>query len=185
VLAFIAAMRATGIRTFHSLHLGTVIDEEKRTIKAFDPNIFGRGLLWCAAVNAAVHDHIADFVRASQLFLVWAVILLLISATPVMFALVPKPPVQEIKGAVQIESGALQQLSTSLAGVAAPVASEVLRTAKVLQQVGEKLQRVDTLEHRLQVIEQRVTVLEKATQKPGQQKGRPLGSHKRVAKQKH
>jgi hypothetical protein len=185
LLAFIAAVRATGIRTFHSLHIGTVIDEEKGTIKAFSPNIFGRGLLWCAAVNAAVHDHLADFVRASQLFLVWSVILLLISATLVMFTLEPKPPVQEIKGTVQIEPGTLQQLSTSIAGAAAPVAGGVSSAAEALQRVEEKLQHVDTLDQRLQVLNQRVTALEKAAQKPSQQKGHSLGSTKRAVKQRH
>lgn len=69
-LAFIAAWRATAIRAFQALHIGAIIDEQSGTLKTFSPDYFGRGLLWCAAMNAAVHDHIADFVRASQLFIV-------------------------------------------------------------------------------------------------------------------
>lgn len=114
LLAFIASLRATGIRAYQYLHIPAVIDTQRDTIRPFSVDFFGRGLLWCASVNGSLNNHIADFVRAAHVFLVVSVILLLASAFPTLLTTEPKSSSQEITGTVRVESTALQQLSTNI-----------------------------------------------------------------------
>jgi hypothetical protein len=150
LIAFIASVRATGIRAVKSLHIHSVIDPETDVIKAFNPDSFGRGLLWCASVNSAVNDHIADFVRAAQMFLVFSVILLVFAAAPVLVMLKPTSQPQEITGNVKVQSAALQEISGSMT-----------KTSDALTQLEKDRAQIERMEGDVSALRNRIADLEK------------------------
>jgi hypothetical protein len=85
LLGLFAALRAFAIRGQQELYLNAVIDPATDTIRNYDADFFGRGLLYIAAHRQAMGDHIADFVRAAQLFLVLGVTCAVGAAAPVLF----------------------------------------------------------------------------------------------------
>jgi hypothetical protein len=108
LLAFIAILRALAVRGHQELFLGTVIDPENDTIRTYDPDFGGRGLLWTAANRQATCDHIADFVRAAQVFLVGGVMLTVLAAVPVLA--VVGNETQRIEGRVSLDTATLTAL---------------------------------------------------------------------------
>lgn len=73
-VALVASLRAVEIRNRQSLHVGAVVSEAAQSVEPYDPNRHARGLLWCAAMNSAMNDHVADFVRSAQLFLLLSIL---------------------------------------------------------------------------------------------------------------
>lgn len=169
LIAFIASVRATGIRARPSLHIHSVIGPETDVIKEFSPDYFGRGLLWCASVNSAVNDHIADFVRAAQMFLVFSVIFLVFGAVPLVFLLHPDSEPQDLKKAVQAESAALQQISVSIS-----------RAADASTQLEKDRAQIEKIEGDLSALRSKVAELEKRAMAKG--KTGNLGSSKETAR---
>lgn len=165
LVAFIAAVRATGIRSRPSLHIHSVIGHQTDVIRAFSPDYFGRALLWCASVNSAVNDHVADFARAAQVFLVFSVTLLVFAAAPVLVMLKPTAKAQEITEAVQVESAALQEMSVSSA-----------KTAGALAQLEKDRVQVERMEGDLSALRNRIAELEKRASAKG--RAGHLGSSK-------
>lgn len=73
-VALVASLRAVGVRRRHSLNVGAVVKVEAASVSQYTADRHARGLLWCAAMNDAMNDHVADFVRSAQAFLILAVI---------------------------------------------------------------------------------------------------------------
>lgn len=105
LLAFVAVLRALAVRGQEQLFLNTVIDPAKDEIRSYDPDFYGRGLLWVAANRQAVSDHVADFVRAAQIFLACGVICVLLAGTPMVLFIRDSP--QEIDGSVRLNPGTI------------------------------------------------------------------------------
>ena len=160
LIAFTASVRATGIRARPSLYIHSVIGPETDVIKEFSPDYFGRGLLWCASVNSAVNDHIADFVRAAQMFLVFSVMFLVFGAVPLVFVLHPDSEPQDIKKALQVESAALQQISVSIS-----------RAAEASTQLEKDRARIEKMEADLSALRSKVAELEKQATTKGEKPG--------------
>jgi hypothetical protein len=171
LVAFIASVRANGIRERPSLHIHSVIGPETGVIKEFSPDYFGRGLLWCASVNSAVNDHIADFVRAAQMFLVFSVMFLVFGAVPLVFVLHPDSEPQDIKKAVQVESAALQQISVSIS-----------KAAEASTQLEKDRARIEKMEADLSALRSKVAESEKQVTTKG--KTGNLGSSKEPARKR-
>lgn len=171
LIAFLASVRATGIRAVTSLHIHSVIDPKTDFIKPFNPDYFGRGLLWCASVNSAVNDHIADFVRAAQVFLVFSVILLVFAAAPVLVILKPTAKPQEIRGTVQVQSAALQEISGSIS-----------KTSDALTQLEKDRVRMEEVERDLSALQVKIAELEK--QVAAEKKTGHLASSKETARRR-
>jgi hypothetical protein len=101
LLAFVAILRALSVRPHQALFLDTVIDPQSDSIRAFDPDFVGRGLLFVAAHRHAMCDHMAAFVRAGQLFLVIGVVCATAGAMPALFA--PESALR-FRGEVSVDS---------------------------------------------------------------------------------
>jgi hypothetical protein len=108
LLALFASLRALSIRSHERLFVGAVIDHDDDMVRKYSADFFGRGLLHIAASRHAVCDHIADFVRAAQVFLTVGTVLIAISAA----ALVPgiEPDTKTIHGSLELEPSTISVL---------------------------------------------------------------------------
>lgn len=98
--SFVACARALAVKGHYELHLGTVIKLEKGSIRDYDPDFFGRGLLETTSRRQAMNAHLTDFVRGAQTFLMTGVTFVLLAGLPVLwaeFSHVSDPPTAEEK----------------------------------------------------------------------------------------
>jgi hypothetical protein len=105
LLGLVAAMRVLAVRGQQSLYLDTVVDPATNTIRPYNADFLGRGLLYIASVRQAMSDQIADFVRAAQMFLVIGVTLAVGAALPVLFQI--REYKQSIQGTVALDPASL------------------------------------------------------------------------------
>ena len=75
ILCFIAASRAMAVRSREILHMHAVVDEQTGAFLEYRKDFHAQGLLYCATMNTATNDHIAQFVRSAQILLTTAVVL--------------------------------------------------------------------------------------------------------------
>ena len=75
ILCFIAASRAMAVRSREVLHMHAVVDEQTGAFREYRKDFHAQGLLYCATVNTATNDHIAQFVRSAQILLTTAILL--------------------------------------------------------------------------------------------------------------
>ena len=122
LLASVAVLRALAIRENEEIGAGGLIDQG--AVRPHSPDFEARGLLYVAAVRDAIADHVADFVRAAQVFL-WIGIAAQVIAGGFALPLVRDRP-QAVEGTVSL----------------APATTEAL--AKLVLE-GELARRVDSL----------------------------------------
>lgn len=84
--AFVAVLRALGVYKHEELGVYSIVDPTLRSIKSYTPDYYGRGLLYISSKREALNDHIADFVRASQMFTAFAILILFIGLMPLVNA---------------------------------------------------------------------------------------------------
>jgi hypothetical protein len=90
LLGFISAVRAVSVKGYEGLFLQAVIDEEGQ-FRKYDKAFHARGLLYCAAMNHAINDHLAQFVKGAHLLTAAAVVGMIVAAVPVNLVL-SNPP---------------------------------------------------------------------------------------------
>ena len=73
ILCFIAASRAMAVRAREILHIHAVVDRQTGRFLEYRRVFHAQGLLYCATMNTATNDHIAQFVRSGQILLTSAV----------------------------------------------------------------------------------------------------------------
>src|SRR5579863_3441154 len=81
LLGFISAVRAVGVKENQTLFLDSVLTEDGQFRKYSDA-FRARGLLYCASMNTAMNDHIAQFVKGAHILTAAAVLVLLVAAVP-------------------------------------------------------------------------------------------------------
>lgn len=107
VMSFISVMRAISIKAKETLFISAVIDEETGNFRKYDKAWHAQGLIYCASMNTAINDHIAQFVKGAQFFTGLAALTLLSAAIPAGFAFSDHLPLHsktEIVGTVNISS---------------------------------------------------------------------------------
>ncbi len=123
LLAFISAVRAVAIKESETLFLGSVLTEDGQFRKYSD--VFrARGLLYCASMNTATNDHIAQFVKGAHILTAAAVLVLLLAAVPtsLVFLRLPSSPVQtQIVGPVNVSTPELSALRADVANLRADI----------------------------------------------------------------
>lgn len=110
LLGFISALRAVGVKDGQGLFLQSVI-EESGQFRKYSRAFHAYGLLYCAAMNEAMNDHLAQFVKGAQILTAAAVITLAIIAIPVSLVLLKSPSSPSrtnIIGPVDVSSGDLR-----------------------------------------------------------------------------
>ena len=123
-LGFIAAVRAISVKEFETLYVHSVIDEAGQ-FREYNEGFHARGLLYCAAMNEAMNDHIAQFVKGAHVLTAAAVIMIVIVAAPASytFSRVPPSPAEtKIVGPVNVSSPDLSSIRDVVARLKVDVA---------------------------------------------------------------
>jgi hypothetical protein len=82
LLGFICALRAVSVSRRETLFIASALDMTTGEFLKYDNAFRARGLLYCASMNTAMNDHIANFVKAAHIFSAIAVVLLVVAAIP-------------------------------------------------------------------------------------------------------
>ena len=104
LLGFISAIRAIGVKSNQTLSLDMVIDTNGGFLP-YDEVRYAKGLLYCASINTAKNDHLAQFVRGAHSMTATAVILVILAAIPTSFTAATQsedPARTTIVGTVQV-----------------------------------------------------------------------------------
>jgi hypothetical protein len=147
ILGLVAALRALAIRGQEALFLAAVIDPRADQIRAHSADFFGRGLLYTAAARQAICEHIADFVRGAQVFLVFGVALAACAAGAVLPGV--REDKQTIQGTVAIDRSTLDEIEKDVRSSSADSSAQISRVAseiQLLRQVQSDLQTREQLE---------------------------------------
>lgn len=138
-LALVAALRAIAIRPHSVLFLGTIIDPERDTVRMYDPDYYGRGLLFEAAERQGVADQVADFVRASQQLLVLTIILSALATVPLQISFKSRP--QQVEGTIALDDSTLKVIRGLVEG---NIQQAATRTDGQLRAIRSRLDAVAT-----------------------------------------
>jgi hypothetical protein len=117
LLGFVSAVRAVAVKAVEALYLQSVVDETGR-FRKYEKAFRARGLLWCTAMNEAMNDHLAQFVKGAHVLTAGAIITVALAAVPtgMMFSSLPSSAAQmRIVGTVDVSSGELSDLRADLA----------------------------------------------------------------------
>jgi hypothetical protein len=147
-LGFIAAVRAISVKAQETLYVHSVIDDAGK-FREYKEGFHARGLLYCAVMNEAMNDHIAQFVKGAHVLTAAAVIAVMFAAVPTGFALsaMPASPAEtKIVGPVNVawpEVLALHDEVDSLKADVEKLLAGGQATASNLKHLEEKLARLD------------------------------------------
>lgn len=150
LLGLVAALRALAIRGQEALFLAAVIDPAADQIRTHSADFFGRGLLYVAAARQAICDHVADFVRGAQIFLVLGVALAACAAGAVLWEV--REDKQTIQGTVVIDRASLDEIEKDMRSSSAESSAQISRVASEIQllrqgqsdlKTREQLDRID------------------------------------------
>lgn len=120
LLGFICALRAVSVRRRDTLYLGSALDMSTGQFREYKKAFRARGLLYCASMNHAMNDHIANFVKSAHIFSAIAVVLLVIAAIPVSMGISGRKPMlvdAKIVSPVAVTSKELRDLGNQVASL--------------------------------------------------------------------
>lgn len=146
LLAFSAAIRAIAVKGGETLFLDAVIDESGQ-FRKYSEAYHARGLLYCASMNTATNDHIAQFVKGAHILSAAAVLTLLIASIPLigLFATPPSPVQTQIVGPVNLTFPELTALHSEVAGIKSDI--QKLSTGKAslddFRLLGDRIDQLD------------------------------------------
>lgn len=158
LLGFVSAVRAVAVKESETLFLDSVLTEEGQFRKYSDA-FRARGLLYCASMNTATNDHIAQFVKGAHILSAAAVFVLLAAAVPtsVLFLRVPSSPTEmKLVGPVNFSSPELSALRDDLANLRNEIQkmSNTKASADGLKLLEEKVTQLDAKLSELQKAKQ-------------------------------
>jgi hypothetical protein len=158
LLSFVSALRALAIRGSQILHLGAIIDGENGNFRNYDRAFHAQGLLYCATMNTATNDHIAQFVKGAHVLVAFAVVTFASGAvaTGLQLTARPAPPIRaEVVGTVSLSPTDLSGLHSDIREVAAALATLATATSKE-SQMKLLADRVATLEAEVNTLRNQV-----------------------------
>lgn len=158
LLGFISAIRAVAVKESETLFLDSVLTEDGQ-FRKYSEAFRARGLLYCASMNTATNDHIAQFVKGAHILTAAAVLVLLVAAVPtsVLFLrLSPSPAETKIIGSVNISAQELSALRDDIANLKNDI--QKLSNSKVSEDgfklLEEKVAKIDAKLSELQTTKQ-------------------------------
>ena len=126
LLGFISVARAVSVQGREYLQTNAVIDPASGQFRKYEKGWRARGLLYCAAVNQAMNDHIAQFVKGAHILTALAVISLVVAALPTAIAVTDHPEAPrkvELVGNVNVSPDTLSGVRTELASISKQIAA--------------------------------------------------------------
>jgi hypothetical protein len=151
LLGFISALRAVGVKDGQGLFLQSVI-EEGGQFRKYSKAFHAYGLLYCAAMNEAMNDHLAQFVKGAQILTAAAVIALAIIAIPVSLVLSKSPSSPsptKIVGPADVSSGELQGVCADVTSLKQDIQTLISNGRAASDQLRDLESRVATLDAKL------------------------------------
>ena len=156
LLGFVSAVRAVSVKGVEGLFLSSVIEDDGQ-FREYSKAFHARGLLYCAAMNQAMNDHLAQFVKGAHLLAAAAVIAMAIAAVPASMVLSdPSAPAQtKIVGTVDVTSPELRAVRDDVAGLKQDI-QQLLSSSQVAADQLKQLQlKVADLDRKLGTFEKR------------------------------
>lgn len=86
LFSFISAIRAVYVKNKETLFIGSVIDCNTGDFLSYKKDEHARGLLYCAAVNTAMNDHVAQFVKNTYLLTLLSILLFATGGITLLFS---------------------------------------------------------------------------------------------------
>ena len=117
ILSFLSAARAIAVHPRQFLHIHAVINTENGAFLEYKKESYAQGLLYCATMNTATNDHIAQFVKGAQFLMVSAVLVFVsgVIATGFNMTAHMAPPIEaEGFGAVSLPPDVLSGLQSDI-----------------------------------------------------------------------
>ena len=155
LLGFISAVRAVAVKAIETLYLHSVIDEGG-TFRKYNKAFHARGLLYCAAMNEAMNDHLAQFVKGAHILTAAAVLVLVVASVPtgLMLSSLPSPSPTETKivGPVDVSSPELTAVRDDVANLKNDI-GKLSNSSAAEYQVKRLEERVAKLEAKLREME--------------------------------
>lgn len=148
LLGFISVVRAISVQAREMLFLGAVIDPQSGQFRTYSKSFYARGLLYCAAMNTAMNDHIAQFVKGAHILTAGAVVALLAAAAPAGIAFsnhTSSPTQTSVVGSVDISSTDLEALREQIVGL-----SDAIATPKPDNFVNDRIKALEVQVKKLQ-----------------------------------
>jgi hypothetical protein len=156
LLGFIAAIRAVGVKENETLFLDSVLNEEGK-FRKYSNAFRAHGLLYCASMNTAMNDHLAQFVKGAHTMTAAAVLVLLVAAVPTsaVYMRSPSSPAQtSIIGPVTISSPEFSSLRGDVANLRSDI--QKLSNSKVSED------EIKLLEEKIVTLDAKLAELQKA-----------------------
>jgi len=158
LLGFISAVRAVGVKENQTLFLDSVLNEDGQ-FRKYNDAFRARGLLYCASMNTAMNDHIAQFVKGAHILTAAAVLVFLAAAVPtsLVFLRLPSSPAEtKIVGSVTVSSPEFSSLRDDVVNLRSDI--QKLSNSKVSQDglklLEEKVAKLDAKLSELQRVKQ-------------------------------
>jgi hypothetical protein len=159
LLGFISIARAVSVQVRQTLGLAAIIDLNAHAFRTYSKEFYARGLLFCASVNQAMNDHIAQFVRGAHILTAVAVIILALAALSSIGSLpADSPPTKfQTTGPIEIASPALTNLEKEVAKINNDLAAAVDKTQgqrleALTAQIGQLADSVRKMQDELQYL---------------------------------
>ena len=130
------------VKASQTLTLGAVL-KDNGTFRPYQAAFHAKGLLYCASMNTAMNDHLAQFVRGAHAMTGTAVLIMLITCIPEGKASLRTAPNSQSPTAVKI-TGPIEVFSKGAGEIPPcdPVAAEGARLKQVEQQPEELRSRL-------------------------------------------
>src|SRR3546814_19558294 len=114
VIGFLAILRALSVREREELGIDSVV--ASRAFRKANDDFHGRGLLYVYIKQQALNDHVATFIRASQMFLVTSIAFVLLEGPVVVHGIDAAAGRQQ-----SVPARALMKFKSTLETLNAPV----------------------------------------------------------------
>lgn len=164
LIGLFASLRAVAVRGGSALFVDTVVDSVTDKVRTYSDDFFGRALLDDAVKRHVVCDHIADFVRGAQMFLVLGVLLTAVAAVPVLFSI--RPERAAIEGTVSLDPTSLRMLQDGVKASATEVELHIRELESEIQSIKAEHSNAE-IEARLDRLSSEVADMQRALKKQG------------------
>jgi hypothetical protein len=156
LLGFVSAIRAVSVKGVEGLFLSSVLDDAGQ-FREYSKAFHARGLLYCAAMNQAMNDHLAQFVKGAHLLTAAAIVALAIAAVPASVVLSdPSSPTQtKIVGPVDVSSPDLRAVRDDVAGLKKDIQTLLSNSQTAAGQLKQLESKVAALDKKLGALEKK------------------------------
>ena len=146
ILSLILALRGIALRQREFLYIHAVIDEKSGGFLKYKKESHAQGLLYCAIMNTATNDHIAQFVKGAHILLAIAVIGFtsgVIVAGFQMTARTVPPSKADIVGTVSLSPGLLSELHSDIRKMIAADRAAIASTENQMKRLSDQMSALE------------------------------------------